>query len=111
MSRNENHSKNNVQTPLGGLTVSWYLGDDPKTITTKAGDVRTIIELRDPQRLSRSISIWIDGDGESLKGVKPGAVISLHLESARSGRGRNELVGEVERASVEAAFEWAREQA
>lgn len=111
MSNKENNSTNNVPYPLGGLAISWYLGDDPKTITTKNGDVRTIIELRDPMRLARSISIWMDGDDEALQGVRPGAVISLHLSSARSGQGRNELVAEVERPSVEAAFERAREQA
>jgi len=104
-------STNNVQVPLGGLVISWYLGDDPNTIKTKAGDVRTVIDLRDPSRLSRSISIWLDGDGQILEGVKPGTVITLHVESVRSGAGRNELVAEVDRAQVEAAFEIARQQA
>lgn len=111
MSNSRSSSTNNVQVPLGGLAVSWYLGDDPSTIKTKAGDVRTVIDLRDPTRLSRSISIWLDGDGKALEAVKPGAVITLHLESVRSGSGRNELVAEVDRAQVEAAFEIARQQA
>lgn len=107
---NKSSSTSNVNVPLGGLAVSWFLGDDPSTITTKAGDVRTVIELRDPARLSRSVAIWLDGDGKEFEGVRPGAVISLHLESVRSGRGRGELVAEVDRPQVEAAFKQARGQ-
>jgi len=110
MSERKSSSTGNINATLGGLVVSWYLGDDPKTITTKAGDVRTVVELRDPSRLSRSICIWLDGDGEALEGVRPGSVVTLHLESVRSGRGRGELVAEVKRAQVEAAFEKARQQ-
>lgn len=103
-------SSTNITNPLGGLAISWYLGDDPNTIKTKTGDVRTVIELRDPSRLSRSISIWLDGEGSAFEGVRPGAVISLHLESVRSGRGRSELVAEVDRSQVENAFKIARQQ-
>lgn len=111
MSSVNSSSKSNINVPLGGLVVSWYLGDDPNTITTKTGDVKTIVDLRDPTRLSRSITIWLDGDGAALEGVKPGAVITLHLESIRSGSGRNELAAEVDRPQVEAAFEVARKRA
>ena len=110
MNTNKSSSTSNVNVPLGGLAISWYLGDDPSTITTKNGDVRTVIELRDPARLSRSISIWLDGEGEAFDGVRPGALITLHLESVRSGRGRGELVADVSRSQVEAAFEQARQQ-
>ena len=110
MNTNKSSSTSNVNVPLGGLAISWYLGDDATTITTKSGDVRTVIELRDPARLSRSIAIWLDGEGEAFEGVRPGAVISLHLESVRSGRGRGELVADVSRSQVEAAFEQARQQ-
>ncbi len=106
---NNEVSETLVQPPLGGLTITWLLADDPRTIKTKTGDVRTVIELRDPRRLSSSISIWLDGDGDAFAGVPPNTYLTLHLKSARSGKGRGELVGSVERPVVEKAFEVARE--
>jgi hypothetical protein len=32
----------------GGLSLTWILCDNPRTITTKTGDRRTLVELRDP---------------------------------------------------------------
>lgn len=103
-------TNSNVQNPVGGLVVNWLLGDDPTTIKTKSGEVRTVIELRDPARLSRSITIWLDGEGDALNGVRPGSLIAIHLQGVRSGGGRGELVAEVDRQRVEAAFAQARQQ-
>jgi hypothetical protein len=40
--------------------------------------------------------------------VAPGSIISLHLESVRSGRGRGELTATVSRDVVESAFSQSR---
>lgn len=94
---------------VGGLTLTWLLGDDPRTITTKAGDKRTVVELRDPARLSQSLVIWLDGEAESLPKLSTGTPISLHVDSVRSGRARGELVASVARQALESAFARARE--
>ena len=54
-----------VMAALWGL-LTWLLGDDPRTITTKADEKRTVVELRDPARLSQSLVIWLDGAAETL---------------------------------------------
>jgi hypothetical protein len=94
--------------PAGGLHLAWLLADDPRTITTKDGAKRTVVELRDPRRLSQSLVLWLGGEVGSLAGVQPGALIQLHVEKVRAGRSRGELVGEVRREVVEAAFTHAR---
>jgi hypothetical protein len=94
---------------IGGLALTWLLGDDPRTITTKTGEKRTVIELRDPARLSQSLVIWLDGEAESLPRLATGTSVSLHVESVRSGRGRGELVATVSRQAVAAAFARAGE--
>jgi hypothetical protein len=47
---------------VGGLHSAWLLADDPRTINTKDGSQRTVVELRDPRWLSQSLVIWLDGD-------------------------------------------------
>lgn len=94
---------------VGGLHLAWLLADDPRTITTKDGSQRTVVELRDPRRLSQSLVIWLDGEVGHLANLQPGALVQLHVESVRSGRSRGELVANVSREAVEAAF--ARAQA
>lgn len=89
---------------LGGLHIAWLLADDPRTITTKDGTQRTVVELRDPRRLSQSLVLWLDGPCGPLAGTQPGTMIQLHVDSVRAGRSRGELVGNIERAAVEAAF-------
>jgi hypothetical protein len=96
----------------GGLSLTWILCDNPRTITTKTGDRRTLVELRDPRRLSNSIVIWLDGDAEGLSPVTPGTPVTVLVESVRS-RSREqlrELVGNATREAVEAAFALALEQ-
>jgi hypothetical protein len=97
-----------VPANMGGLVVQWLLADDPSSFTTKAGEVRTVIELRDPTRLGKSLVIWLEGDSQSFKNVPPGSYISLRLESVRSGKGRGELIADVSREAVETAFQSAR---
>lgn len=92
----------------GGFHLSWLLGDDPRTVTTKNGDTRTVVELRDPARLSSSLVLWLDADGEQFQGVPPNTPISLHVKSVRSGRGRGELLGDADPTAVAAAFAAAR---
>jgi hypothetical protein len=92
----------------GGLSVTWILGDDPRTITTKEGEKRTVLELRDPRRLSNSLVIWLDGEAESLPTVAPGTPVAVHVQSVRSGRARGELVGSTSREAVEKALDRAR---
>lgn len=108
MTNQSSTSKNPSIPQVGGLSVTWYLGDEPNTFTNKAGEVKTVVELRDPARLANSITIWLDGDGSKLAGVVPGTLVSIHLTSVRSGRGRSELVANVEPATVEEAFNRAR---
>jgi hypothetical protein len=94
----------------GGLAMTWLLGDEPRTITTKAGEKRTVVELRDPRRLSNSLVIWLDGEAEDLPKLAPGAAVSLHVQSVRGGRARGELVASVSRAVVSAALAEAGER-
>jgi hypothetical protein len=94
---------------IGGFTSCWVLGDDPRAITTKNGDRRTVIELRDPARLSNSMVLWVDGEADAFAGVQPGTAIALHVRGVRSGRGRGELVADVDREAVIAAFARVRE--
>jgi hypothetical protein len=89
--------------------LTWLLGDVPRTVTTRAGEKRTIVELRDPARLSQSLVIWLDGDVAGLPDLRIGTPISLHVEAVRSGRARGELVATVSREAVVAAFSRARE--
>jgi hypothetical protein len=99
---------NPAMQQLGGLHLAWLLADDPRTITTKEGAKRTVVELRDPRRLSQSLVLWLDGEVGNLAGLQPGTLVQLHVESVRSGRSRGELVGNVQRAAVEAAFAHAQ---
>ncbi|WDT93807.1 hypothetical protein JDY09_00655 [Thermoleophilum album] len=89
--------------------MTWLLGDRPRTITTKAGEKRTIVELRDPARLSQSLVIWLDGGADDLPDLRIGTPIAFHVEAVRSGRARGELVATVSREAVVAAFARARE--
>jgi hypothetical protein len=94
---------------LGGLTICWLLGEDPRAITTKNGDRRTVIELRDPVRLSNSMVLWLDGEADAFAGVQPGSAIAIHVRSVRSGRARGELVADTDRDIAAAAFARVRE--
>jgi hypothetical protein len=94
----------------GGVSFTWLLADEPHTITTKAGDKRTVLELRDPRRLSSSLVVWLDGEADGLPQVAPGAAVSLHVEAVRGGRARGELVASVSRAVVSAALARAGER-
>jgi len=93
----------------GGLHLQWLLADDVRTIKTKSGEEKTVLELRDPRRLSQSLVVWLDGPAGPLSGHQPGTVVQLHVESVRSGRARGELMGNASRASVEASFARAAE--
>lgn len=93
------------QPQLGGLSLTWYLADEPRAITTKDGKDMTVLELRDPRRLANSLVIWLDGlMSPPLQQVLPNTLISVHVESVRSGRARGELVARASREAVEAAF-------
>lgn len=104
-----NTTSPNPPAALGGLTVCWLLGDDPRAITTKNGERRTVIELRDPARLSHSMVLWLDGEADAFAGLKPGTPLALHVRSVRSGRARGELVADADRETVPAAFARTRE--
>ena len=88
---------------IGGLALTWLLGDDPRTIRTKTGEKRTVVELREPgttQRVARHLARW--------RGRQPAAAVDRHaglmrVESVRSGRGRGELVATVARQALAAA--------
>lgn len=98
-------AKTVVPAPLvGGIFLTWLLGDEPRTITTKTGDKRTVVEFRDPQRLSQSLVLWLDGEADSLPTLAPGAPVKLHVQSVRSGRARGELVGDMSHAALSASF-------
>lgn len=99
---------NNPAAVVGGLHIAWLLADDPRTITTKDGSKRTVVELRDPRRLSQSLILWLDGPAGPLVGAQPGLMVQLHVESIRAGRSRGELVGNADRSAVEAAFARAK---
>jgi hypothetical protein len=82
-------STSNTENPrvYGGMTLAWLLGEEPRAVTTKTGDVRTVIELRDPKRLSNSITIWLDGDAKAFEHVSHAArTPSRSLTSVLPGR-------------------------
>ncbi|WP_146175225.1 hypothetical protein [Paraconexibacter algicola] len=89
---------------LGGFHLAWLLADDVRTIRTKDGIERTVVELRDPRRLSQSVVLWLDGPADSLASAVPGTLVQLHVDAVRPGRGRGELIGQVDRSAVEAAL-------
>ena len=101
MTNQSSTPKNPSNPQVGGLSVTWYLGDDPNTFTNKAGEVKTVVELRDPALLANSITIWLDGDGSKLAGVGPGTLVSIHLTSLSSVCGCGELVANVEGLGIE----------
>lgn len=94
---------------LGGFTLSWLLAGPARSYTSKAsGKRRTLIELCDPNRLKRSITIFLDGEaGPKLEAVPPRSLITLHVEELQPGSGRGEFIASVERSAVETAFERA----
>lgn len=105
----QTNSGKTTDLATGGIVVAWLLGDDPKTIKTREGQEKTIVELRDPRRLSNSIVIWLDGPAGALTRAQPGSVIHLRVDGVRSGRARGELVASVSREAVESAFARALE--
>jgi hypothetical protein len=107
MSNREASLKSPVHS--GGLLVEWVLADDPSTFTTKKGNVMTVIELRDPTRLGKSLVIWLEGDGEAFAGVARNSLITLRVDAVRSGDKRGELLADVTREAVEASFARARQ--
>lgn len=94
---------------LGGFTLSWLLAGPVRSYTSKAsGQRRTLIELCDPQRLKRCVTVFLDGEaGPKLEAVAARSVITLHVEELNAGNARGELIARVDRAAVEAAFERA----
>lgn len=94
---------------LGGYTISWLLAGPVRSYTSKAsGQRRTLIELCDPQRLKRCITIFLDGEaGPKLEAVPARSVITLHVDELKAGRAHGELIATVDRSAVEAAFERA----
>lgn len=93
----------NAAIDRGGLHINWKLGDDPRPVNTKAGP-RTIVELRDPSRLSRSIVLWLDIAPEDLPAVKCGSYIALRLNSANPSQFPGQLTGDVDTQALIAAF-------
>jgi hypothetical protein len=93
----------NATHPVSGLTVSWLLADDPRTVRTQQGEERTVIELRDPRRLANAIVIWLDGPAGALAQVPAGTPIHIHLDALRAGKNRGSLIATVSREAVEAA--------
>lgn len=98
---------------LGGFSLSWLLAGPVRSYTSKAtGQRRTLVELCDPNRLKRSITIFLDGEaGPKLETMPPRSLITLHVEELKPGSGRDEFIATVERAAVEAAFDRARREA
>ncbi|MBX6369891.1 MAG: hypothetical protein IRZ04_18060 [Rhodospirillales bacterium] len=91
--------------PVGGVVVNWLLAAPARTFTSKTtGEPKTVIELRDPSRLSNSLVVFLDGSAGTLGAVQPRTPIALRLDEVRAGRGRGELIGVVAREAVEAAF-------
>lgn len=98
-------SKPSAVPSRGGFFLSWVLGDTIRTVKTRDGVERTVCELRDPDRLSQSLVLWLDGPAGALERVPLGARVQLHLPAVRAGRGRGEFVAQdVSRDAVEAAF-------
>lgn len=90
---------------VGGIVFAhWVLGDDVRTINTKAGTEKTVLSLRDPRRLADSVTVWLDGPAGDLADAQPGEAVTLHVAAVRPGRERGELVADVTREAVEAAF-------
>ncbi|HVM16416.1 MAG TPA: hypothetical protein VM290_02395 [Gaiellaceae bacterium] len=98
-------------TPVGGgLTVNnWLLVSEARSFVSKRDNqTRTVVELRDPSRLSSSLVLFLDGEPGPLAAVPINSRVTLRVDEVRSGRGRGELVGSVSRAAVEQAFSSAR---
>ena len=95
--------------PSGGLTVSWLLASPARSFTSKQTDtVKTVVELRDPRRLSNALVVFPRREEGPLAAVEPGSVVTLHVDEVRGGRNRGELVATVSRETVEAAFAASR---
>jgi hypothetical protein len=94
---------------LGGFTLSWLLAAPVRSYTAKAtGKRRSLIELCDPQRLKRCITIFLDGEaGPKLESVPVQTVITLHVTELAAGDRRGELIATADRSAVEGAFERA----
>lgn len=90
--------------------LTWLLAETPQRRNTAKG-VSTLVELVDPQRLKRSLVVWLDGEpGDILSAARPRTPIALHVETVYSGKAHGELVGVASRESVEAAFTRAVEK-
>lgn len=89
---------------VGGARFAWLLGEAPYSITTKTGQRRTVLTLHDPDRLTRTLAIWLDGEAEELPVVKPRTPVVIHVESVRAGKARGELIASVSREAVVAAL-------
>jgi hypothetical protein len=89
----------------GGLTVSWLLASPVRSFVSKRDDQpRTVVELRDPARLSSSLVFFLDGEPGRLASLPVNSRVTVRVDEVRSGRGRGELVGSVSRAALEEAF-------
>lgn len=89
----------------GGVIVMWLLAAPVRSFKSKSsGETKTVVELRDPIRLSNSLTVFLDGDAGELEKVAPRSMITLRVDEVRPGRGRGELIGSVSREAVEAAF-------
>lgn len=89
---------------VGGARFAWLLGEEPRSMTTKKGERRTVLTLHDPKRLTQTLAIWLDGEADDLPVVKPRSPVVIHVESVRSGQARGELVASVSREAVVAAL-------
>lgn len=92
-------------TARGGVTFVWELAAPVEAFTAKSGKRWTTIDLRNPQNLRQSLSVWLEGEaGPVLEAVPARTVIALTVDGVRAGRERGELSATVKRAAVEAAF-------
>lgn len=89
---------------VGGARFAWELGEEPRSITTKTGERRTILTLHDPERLTHTLVIWLDGTTDGLPVVKPRSPVVIHVDGVRAGKVRGELVASVSREAVVAAL-------
>lgn len=92
--------------PSGGVEfIGWVLGGPASSFVSKAtGEPKSVIELRDPSRLRNSLVIFLDGEPGALAQVEANTVVTLRVDEVRKGASRGELIADVGREAVEAAF-------
>lgn len=93
-------------TARPGLSVSWLLASPIRSFNGRAdGKPRTVVELRDPQRLGNSLLLFVPGEApQEWSRIPTTMAIAVTVEEVRSGKGRGELFGTISREALAEAL-------